>query len=147
MNRDLYLALLALDSYNRGLPASNPKLILNAERIGNATFDGREAFNPANGFYAASYTYGLETVISYRGTDFEPSLDRITDVMYGWSIAAGNFTQISQVPDTISFYERVTDKGIYDGPASNVVLTGHSLAGGLAALMSARTGTAAKRLS
>ena len=111
MNRDLYLALLALDSYNRGPAESNPKLNLQAPQIGNAVFQ-KDAFHQENGFYAASYKLADETVISYRGTDFSPTSDRIIDVKFGWSIAAGNFTPFSQVPDTIAFYKEITDKGL-----------------------------------
>ncbi len=88
--QDLLLAILSMDSYNRGYGAG---LIHGENVIGTATFkedssvivgsDGKP-IHEAAGFYAASYTLADgTTVISYRGTDG----DTITDVTHGWPIA------------------------------------------------------------
>ena len=83
MNRDLFLAILAMDSYNRGYGQgiNNLPVLLNVTRIGNAIIT-RQSDILANsdgvnaGFYAIAYDVsgagvsGLTgTVISYRGTD------------------------------------------------------------------------------
>jgi hypothetical protein len=85
MNRDLFLAILSMDSYNRGYGASL-NLPVGATHIGRAKIlpdsearleiTGREAV----GFYAIAYDMsGVsgfaegERVISYRGTDGEIS--------------------------------------------------------------------------
>jgi hypothetical protein len=79
MNRDLFLAILAMDSYNRGYGAGISGLNENGD-IGNATIrvfsvDEQDGWQAA-GFYAIAYDMtGVagftadERVISYRGTD------------------------------------------------------------------------------
>lgn len=82
MNRDLFLAILSMDSYNRrydqgigGLP--------NSGSIGNATFltDAASVLGlqqaQSAGFYAIAYNWNGETVIAYRGTDNQFDLDLI----------------------------------------------------------------------
>lgn len=85
---DVLYALLALDAYNRsknpsqiGISAKDGKEI--SSQIGNATWvnssDRMQANDPnsplagstTSGFSASYYTLGAETVISYRGTDFD----------------------------------------------------------------------------
>ena len=89
MNRDLFLAILSMDTYNRGYNAG-VKLPSGAVLIGNATItkdssslvsDGVRLDIPA-GFYAIAYDLsnagvaGLTgTVIAYRGTDSIGGLD------------------------------------------------------------------------
>ena len=117
MNRDLYYAVLALDAYNRGIDATNRKLNVSGEKLGVYTVEKQELFDSANGFFAKQYTRGSETVISYRGTDFDQPADLFKDVLFGWSIAAGNFSSFNQVPDAITWLEpRLT-------PASQAYMT------------------------
>ncbi|MGX0905406.1 hypothetical protein ACSSV8_004006 [Roseovarius sp. MBR-79] len=87
------------------------------------------------GFYALAYDIGAggpeglagTTVISYRGTD--TSLDHST----GWSVGAGNIDDWTRRSLALEFYTAVSGQSYRDGPASDVILTGHSLGGGLAA--------------
>ena len=74
MDRDVFLSLLALDSYNRGYGANVAGLEGRGSDIGLATFT-REAETElplgaaqAVGFYASAYNWNGETIISYRGT-------------------------------------------------------------------------------
>ena len=142
--RDLFLAILAMDSYNRGydvgikLPAGT--------LLGNATikFDssilkegGVRSDIPA-GFYAVAYEWNGEKVVSYRGTDnlnplsgFEGGLDFFS---YGIGIGqpfalTGGLTEQARL--TIEFYRAVVGAGA-DPFSGSVSLTGHSLGGGLA---------------
>jgi hypothetical protein len=88
MNKDLFLAILSMDSYNRGykrgvkFSPGEPSADINptGTQIGNATIlrDANDAQGVAKaaGFYALAYnvsTAGISglsgTVISYRGTD------------------------------------------------------------------------------
>ncbi len=83
--RDLFLAILAMDSYNRGSGAGlndggggdSDGLGEAGSQIGTATVlniplpQGSEAA----GFYAVAYATQYGTVISYRGTDFTPAGD------------------------------------------------------------------------
>jgi hypothetical protein len=80
MNRDVFLSLLALDSYNRGYgevvftqPRGGGAVQNEAGRtIGNATIVDvpLPQGSLAAGFYAIAYDWNGETVISYRGTNF-----------------------------------------------------------------------------
>lgn len=76
MNPDVFLSLLALDSYNRGY-GQNVGGLGNTGMIGNATILAQSDINEGSaeveaGFYAIAYDWNGQTIISYRGTD-EPS--------------------------------------------------------------------------
>lgn len=148
MNRDLFLAILSMDSYNRGYGAGILGLSETGS-IGNATIGAnssvlRDINNlrldiPA-GFYALAYDvsgvagFGAgERVIAYRGTN-PFSLDAtLRDVINGWSTFTG-FGTNSQFGLARAFNKAVTrsDFLVGTGPLSNAVLTGHSLGGALA---------------
>lgn len=75
MNRDLFLAILALDSYNRGYGqrlaglSDNGKLgraeiLYGSEVLLTDELDRKDI--PAD-FYAVAYEWNGETIISYRG--------------------------------------------------------------------------------
>ncbi|MDR2858608.1 MAG: hypothetical protein LBV50_12305 [Novosphingobium sp.] len=96
MDRDLFLAILAMDSYNRGYGAGIKDLPVSG-KIGNATIldiplpEGSEAV----GFYAIAYKNidTGEVVIAYRGTDNPGfSADKGTggsDPLNGYGLALG----------------------------------------------------------
>ena len=106
MNNNLMKAILSMDSYNRGYGAG---VIVNGNELGNAeivqtTLDGQtvdfdsativdpdtdERLDDDIGFYALAYSYGGETVISYRGTNFN-IVPSPKDVFHGWSLGNGN---------------------------------------------------------
>jgi hypothetical protein len=72
MNRDVFLSILAMDSYNRGYGANVGRLSQSGS-IGTATI-GINADDPAGvaqavGFYAVAYDWNGQKVISYRGTN------------------------------------------------------------------------------
>ncbi|MFB0613000.1 hypothetical protein [Aurantiacibacter poecillastricola] len=116
MNRDVFLSLLALDSYNRGY---GQNVLLNegdstanqnkaGRRIGNATIltdaNDPEGVAQAAGFYAIAYEWNDETIISYRGTNFESTVPPggsvfdspiATDALSGWTLGA-SFEEASQ---------------------------------------------------
>lgn len=103
------------------------------------------AWQPA-GFYAVAYEWQGQTVISYRGTD-NPSLmgsagAGASDIWSGWSIGAGYTGTGTQAGLALQFYQSVTGHTVWDGAQANTVLTGHSLGGGLAGLVSTLSGTA-----
>lgn len=156
-SKDLFLSILAMDAYNRGYGAglADGEGLQDANRndsdglgevgkIGNATIltradvgieDATYDLWQTAGFYALAYDIGGDgpeglagkTVISYRGTD--SPLDHST----GWSVGAGNIDDWTQAPLALDFYNAATGQSYRDGPAGDVVLTGHSLGGGLAA--------------
>jgi len=98
---ELMLAILAMDAYNRGYNSGIVGLNGNAQtglglsgQIGSARIDANSDIlkdadgNPldqAASFFAISYSWNGQTVISYRGTD-DPSPDAIN----GYGIARGS---------------------------------------------------------
>ena len=163
ISKELFLAILALDSYNRGYGAgiddgvgTDDGLGVNGASIGNAAIlrdRGNDAAKDA-GFYAVAYTLGEavgsgadalasgSTVISYRGTDNFEAYNKASganDVINGW--LGGSGTPTSQTSLALEFYESVTGKSVFEGAAENTILTGHSLGGGLAGLVSALSTT------
>lgn len=109
--KDIFLAILSMDSYNRGAGAGindggasdTDGLGEAGKQIGTATLlnvplpQGSEAA----GLYAVAYTMsggstieGLApgtTVISYRGTDSTPAGDTTTDATRGWPLGGGDY--------------------------------------------------------
>ena len=86
--RDLLLAILAMDSYNREYDEGIKGLGGSGSKIGEAELkklddsidiDSWKSF----GFYAAAYELPGETVMSVCGTD------RAIDVLTGWPVGAG----------------------------------------------------------
>jgi subtilisin family serine protease len=142
ISKDLLLAILAMDSYNRGYEPGIEGLGGENSRIGSTTVkkDAQqllaEGVAKAAGFYAIAYdTEDYGTVISYRGTN------NATDYFRGWTVAAGITDTFTQADETLAFYTAVTGKNYWDGAAQDTIVTGHSLGGGLAGFVSALTGT------
>lgn len=146
-----------MDSYNRGYHAGLGSGIDGlgsasdgTVKIGNATLSynladaNMDAAGAAANFYAVAYQWGSQTVIAYRGTDAI-----LQDAWTGWAVGAGAaidgpaYAPGSQAGLAIDFYTSVTGEGVFDGAATNVILTGHSLGGGLAGYIGALTGTSA----
>ena len=139
MNRDLFLAILAMDAYNRGYGVGISGLDESGD-IGNATIRdfelGEKAGWQAAGFYAIAYDMtGVagfaagERVISYRGTDGASDF-------YAYGIGLGQPFALTggltnQARLTIEIYRAVAGSGT-DPFAANITTTGHSLGGGLA---------------
>ena len=82
LSNELYYAILAMDAYNRGPDDDNKGLIvIDNTAVGNATIeavngpqndpDFTRAF--AAGFFASAYDLNGQTIISFRGTDFDPN--------------------------------------------------------------------------
>ena len=104
IDRDLFLPILALDSYNRGY---NEGTKIGGTQLGTATITRQKVDSgwQALGFYATSYDWQGETVISYRGTDnFSPRSDftfngaGASDIFTGWTIALGTGAALAEVP-------------------------------------------------
>ncbi|MEX3012039.1 hypothetical protein [Hoeflea sp. TYP-13] len=108
ISKDLFLAILSMDSYNRGYNAgidfANSDASDGSAEIGTATVSYN--LNDAGisqaaldaGFYAVAYTISGsvnipelngETVISYRGTDEISGDEGDSDAWNGWLIGAG----------------------------------------------------------
>lgn len=139
ISRNLMSAILSMDSYHRYNVGSKG---LYVESVGDGdALSSIDHFifstppNSPNGFAASAYEDDGTIYIAYTGTDGNP-----TDLIHGWIIGAGVFSA-PQAQAAIEFLERVirakstdTDWSIGDPIPSglNIVLTGHSLGGGLA---------------
>ncbi|MEQ1714036.1 MAG: hypothetical protein ABL908_21935, partial [Hyphomicrobium sp.] len=155
--QDVLLAILALDAYSRG---ANPQLCYSAdeadvlaETIATATWlqssddletAGKLAGAAAVGFGASQYKLAGKTVISYRGTSFDgvagPSAK---DVLHGLTLGV-DYSGADQAQLAKEFYTIVSGQQVYGGtPPDNLILTGHSLGGGLAAFVASLTGAQA----
>lgn len=85
--------------------------------------------NPESGFEVISFVKGDEIVISFAGTDFE---NKTADFAYGnVPLAAGVLGQ--QLKDAADYYLQIKNDPANAG--KTITLTGHSLGGGLAALI------------
>jgi len=87
MTQDLFMAILAMDVYNRGYNEGITGLGGEGSAIGTATLTDQsdveaDSDGVSAGFYAAGYNWNGQTVISYRGTD---NLN-----LNPWSDAPGN---------------------------------------------------------
>ncbi|BAI95442.1 hypothetical protein Sj15T_32430 [Sphingobium sp. TA15] len=142
MNNNLFLSILAMDAYNRG-PGGH-RIALNTvngiTQIGDAVILGTSDPNDevSTGFSAVSYSYNGDIIISYRGTDDTNIFDPSSDIWNGWSIGAGFIG--NQAEQALDYYTEVTGLSS-TATASNVVLTGQSLGGGLAGFVSAVSGS------
>lgn len=137
MSNELFHAILAMDSYNRGYGAKLTGLSdAIGTKLGNATVIGSagDAAAQADGFYAIAYELNGQKIISYRGTDDTSVLSSASDLWNGWVQGAGVIS--SQSEDAIQFYERIAGKSVFE-QNPGVVTTGHSLGGGLAGYVGA----------
>ena len=138
MDSEVFKAILSLDSYNRGYDAG-VDLPDTDHQIGSALIldDSLQLLGTSTktaGFYASSYLWNGEKVISYRGTDNYNPFALDSDLWNGWLAGAG-FNQASQAQLAIKYYEQVAGVTSLDQlPAATVTLTGHSLGGGLAGI-------------
>jgi hypothetical protein len=148
MERDVFLSLLALDSYNPGYGSSVGNLP-ESGKIGTAMV---RAFKPGEqegwqtaGFYGIAYDWNGETVISYRGTSFNDgfSEETLLDAATGWIVGAGltgslleaidgvlswplpidpldalGIKGASQARLAIDFYEDLQGDSVFEGVAS-----------------------------
>ncbi len=155
--QDVFLALLSLDAYNRG---ANPKLAGSdghelSDHIGTALneFDSYEISGSTEaGFGASGYRLADGTiVIAYRGTDFDfssPSavLELFKDVGAGWmssfGVAGTDVLGVGLQPSfAAKFFKDTTGHDVFSGgDISNVIVTGHSLGGGLGGYIGSLSG-------
>ena len=163
MNPDLFLAILSMDSYNRGYGQGIKAEFLPAGSLGNARILNQELLGidaqkyqnwQSAGFYAIAYKVAGKTVIAYRGSDnidkgaavasFLSKIDgnfltnnpTDEDITNGYGVALG-YPNGPQAKLAIEFYKAVAGSGGID-PAtrtSNISVTGHSLGAGLSGLV------------
>ncbi|MDT2021207.1 calcium-binding protein [Methylocella sp. CPCC 101449] len=137
INDDVFRAILAMDSYNRG----GRGMGLDGAAIGDAAIMGNSDELQVAGasFFAQSYIWKGQIVVSYRGTD-EP----LSDAWNGWGTGLGDYWS-TQAQKAVEFYEKILDYygpiiGPVDPTAANVAFVGHSLGGGLAGFVASLYG-------
>lgn len=151
MSREVFLSILAMDSYQRGYEVGIKGLTRTT--IGAATIKNIDlpAGAEAVGFFASAYDWTGTTVISYRGTDFdaatrklsEPDSQYARDLLHGWTTFLTTSLP-AQFPLARAFFKSVTGRDFSDGTpegynlVSNTIVTGHSLGGALAGFVDAR---------
>ena len=149
ISNELFLAILSMDSYNRGYGAGIEGLSqAPGTQIGTATIGGNAETDllsgaaQSAGFYALSYSWNGQTVISYRGTDKIGALgggNGASDFWRGWITGAGVLVPGGQAQLAVDFYNGVTGGNVLAGVSGGAVLTGHSLGGGLAGFVGSFT--------
>jgi hypothetical protein len=141
MSPELFMAILSMDSYNRGYDEGIVGLGGVGSLVGVAEIISQSNVSIGSedrtvGFYASAYTLTADVdtlsagtiVISYRGTDNYSQLNG-NDVLNGWITGAGATS--GQIEFAGEFYNAVKAAN----PTANIVFTGHSLGGGLAGFM------------
>ena len=144
MTTELYMALLSMDSYNRGYGQRLNVVAAGGSitQIGNATIgtDALPAGAVSAGFFAQSYTLNGQKIIAYRGTDDQFRLTSLiadiaaSDVWNGYTSSVG-LPYNTQQRMAAEFFQTVTNTTTTDPSAGNAILTGHSLGGGFAGLI------------
>lgn len=141
ISNELFLSLLAMDSYNRGYNPGISGLGGLSSKIGTANLSQQSNISEtsadvAAGFYASSYTIGTganaRTIISYRGTDnpdFFGTGSGASDVWSGWITGTGTLVNAKQADLAAAFYNTVTGGDVLGGIGTGAILTGHSLGG------------------
>lgn len=81
----------------------------------------------SQGFEASAFEFDGKIVIAYAGTNTNQMADLFTDAALGGGFA------VSQLTQAAAFYESIKNDARYAG--KDIVFTGHSLGGGLAAAM------------
>lgn len=120
ISKDLFLAILSMDAYNRGYGAGMSDgrgnldqdgididgLGAEGSKIGKATVVAQDISDDAqeNNFYALAYELNGETIISYRGTDDFSIFSSNSDIWTGWRFGTGD-TGNTQVDLARDFYE------------------------------------------
>lgn len=137
MNSDLFLAIFNMDSYNRVYNAGilNFPLkgkIVNA-KIGSLDTLGVDAtkysYWQSVGFYAGTYNLDGKNILVYRGSD-----DRVLDVIDGYGTGVGlSFSpQAALALEAAQRLAGFSSRSTSHLSMQNLVLSGHSLGGGLA---------------
>nr|WP_316656193.1 hypothetical protein [uncultured Gellertiella sp.] len=144
ISKDLFMAVLAMDSYNRGYNASVGTAAdgLGSQaglKVGSASIMlSSDSSSSSAGFYAVAYNWNGQTIISYRGTDNLVQLQNFnplssvpgSDAWNGYGTGAGN-PLATQAVLAAEFFQRATGTDATAPSNANTIVIGHSLGGGL----------------
>ncbi len=123
MATDIQLALMAGRAYQ------STRNEINWFPVASEWTEKRHEHDDSSGFEAVSFQRGDEIVISYAGTYPGQTGDLLADA----NLATGNNSE--QLTQAIDYYLQVAAQVRATNPNATITLTGHSLGGGLAALV------------
>ncbi len=144
MTQDLFMAILAMDVHNRGYNEGIAGLGGEGSAIGTATLTDQsdveaDSDGVSAGFYAAGYNWNGQTVISYRGTDnlvswsnLNPWSDAPGSDVWNAYLTGGGDALTAQAVLAAEFFQSISGTTESDPSQASILLTGHSLGGGLA---------------
>lgn len=95
--------------------------------------------NDKTGYYAEVYKNGGEIAVVYRGTDADKSLFEGAKDFFIGDLPLGAGFRSGQIQDARDTFDNIKN----ENPSSRIVVTGHSLGGSLAQVISAETGNKA----
>lgn len=116
---ELGCALFSASVYQKDVSTHN--------RIEDLAVELMHINNPGSGFEASAYEFEGKVIIAYAGT----KSSQISDILADAALALG--LEHPQLQEAATFYEAIKNDPRYAG--KEIVFTGHSLGGGLAALM------------
>jgi Ca2+-binding RTX toxin-like protein len=123
---DLACAVLSSAAYQAGFdPKNRISPLSDAVRLPGTL--GYKSIGGSSGFEASAYEYQGKIVVSYAGTNTDQGGDMVANLGLGFGIS---HLQLLQAAD---FYQSIKNDPAYAG--REIVFTGHSLGGGLAAAM------------
>jgi hypothetical protein len=127
VTRDLMHAILSMDAYNRGYGRGVLRLSSSGQ-IGGATITRQSNVTTGSdevnaGFYAIAYQWNGQTIISYRGTNFDPgetvseffSSPLVDDAINGW-VRPGDALQDKR------WFDKLYHRQIKDAVNDNIYL-------------------------
>ena len=134
-NTVLLDAILSMDVYNREKAVTSPEisnaLAATGDTLGSATIVDSK-FDPNTAFGAVTWEYNRNLIIAYRGT---VGSQFFTEAANGYGVGAGSPLG-PQAAEALAYYQ-ATEPNVDEYANSGVIVTGHSLGGGLAGFVGA----------
>ena len=136
-NTILMTAVLSMDVYDRDQDLSSPEIrgMLDSD-LGDATLIEAPTYDVNTLFDAAAWNFNGNVIISYRGTVSSSFGNFYTEALNGYGVGAGKPFG-PQATQAIHFYQQIADLSDTSYSYSGIILTGHSLGGGLAGFVGA----------
>ncbi len=136
----LMTAILSMDTYNRDgtyapLAMKGRMPTVKGSQLGAWTL-GTADFNPSTAFGAIAWTSNNQTIIAYEGTIAQSLGSLYRSAVNGYGIFFGSPTGPIATA-ALDFYNQALNDGQNSG---NIILTGHSLGGGVAGFVGALEG-------
>lgn len=140
-NLVLMSAVLSMNAYDEDQNYALKQIYnaINGKNIGNALIVGVPDYNQNTLFGAVEYSWNGQSIIAYRGTVSASFATVWTEAENGYGVGAGSPSG-PQALEAINFYRQAVASSNSSPFGSNIVVTGHSLGGGLAGFVGALYG-------